>query len=169
MYVYIQTYRMRISFEVPTVDGQHSAVCRMFVTQPNAVCLASVTHLYQTFTTFSHTLFAFCSQRKGTRLPILESKIQSLFEDNVKISKFQIFTDSDRKKCVLLYDIYCYFDSTFCSYTKAHCLSTKVCGSIQFHIVKKITKMLKSYFLKTALFQISYFTKFLSQRARSLI
>ncbi len=50
---------MRIPFEVWTVDRQHLAVCQTFITQPNAICLASVTRLHQTFTLFSHAAFAF--------------------------------------------------------------------------------------------------------------
>ncbi len=52
------------------------------------------------------------------------------------------------------------FDSTFRSCTKAHCLSTKIWWSIQFHIVKNITKILKSHFLKNDFFQISSFLKY---------
>ncbi len=42
------------------------------------------------------------SLSKGTKLPTPESELQPLFEGKVKISEFQIFTDSDRKKCELL-------------------------------------------------------------------
>ncbi len=49
------------------------------------------------------------------------------------------------------------FDSTFHSCIKAHCLRTKICWSIEFHIVKKITKILKSHFLKKDCFQILFF------------
>ncbi len=65
------------------------------------------------------------SLRKGTWLAILESEIQPLFEDSVKMSDFQIFIDSDRKKYELLYDIHCYFNSILRSCKKAHCLWAK--------------------------------------------
>ncbi len=46
--------------------------------------------------------------RKGPTLSTLESEIWPLFEKRVKISDFQIFVDSDRKKAEFLYGIYCY-------------------------------------------------------------
>ncbi len=50
---------MRISFEVPTFGGYHSAVRQMFIAQPNAVCLASGIRLHRTFASFLHAAFAF--------------------------------------------------------------------------------------------------------------
>ncbi len=46
--------------------------------------------------------------RIGPTSSVLESEILPLFEKKVKISDFQIFIDSDRKKAELLYGIYCY-------------------------------------------------------------
>ncbi len=54
---------MRIPFDVPTVDGQHSVVRRTFVTQPNAVCLTSGIRLHRTSASFSHAAFAFRCKR----------------------------------------------------------------------------------------------------------
>ncbi len=74
----------------------------------------------------------------------------------VKIYDFQIFIDSDRKKVKFLYDIILLFNSTFHSCTKVYCSRTKICWSIQFYIVKKFTKILKSHFLKKGFFQIPF-------------
>ncbi len=79
-------------------------------------------------------------------LSILESEIEPLFEDRVKISDFHIFTDSDRKKSELLYDVYCYSIVYFVLAQKC----------IQFHIVKKITNFTKP-FSQNGLFPNSIF------------
>ncbi len=76
-------------------------------------------HFRQNFTI---SLQICCFSRKESRLSILESEIQPLFEDRVKISDFRIFIDSDRKKSELLYDIRCNVDSIFRSCTKVHSL-----------------------------------------------
>ncbi len=71
-------------------------------------------------------------------------------------SKYTIFIDSDRKKCELFYDIHRCFDNTFRFCTKVRCLRIKICWNIQFHVVKKITKILESCFPKTTFFYILF-------------